>query len=345
MPVNRNSGRVWINFKELRARLRAEDVLALYEIEPKRRGDQHQGACPLPSHAGSNGSASFSMNFERGIFQCFGCKAAGNLLEFAALMDGVDPADGNALRKVAMKLQAKFFPEGANTRNREKPVAKEAPPKPPEMKVAINAPLDFELKGLETNHPSLTGQGYSSETAAYFGIGFCSRGLLKDRLAIPLHDEESRLIGYAGRLLEEEEADRENPLYLFPAKRERNGTVFDFDRSLFLYNGARIKKPCDNLIVVQDFEAVWWLNQNGFPDAVALMGDDCSGRQLEFIVRLAKPGGWIWVMCDGDDAGERLAETLVFELSLHRPVRRVSCGRGNRPSQLSAEQIKSGFLH
>jgi len=341
--VNRNSGRTWINFKELRARLKAEDVLLFYNIELRRKGEQHQSTCPLPSHSMTNSMNSFSVNLEKGIFQCFGCKAKGNILEFAALMDGVDPADGSALRKVAVKLQAKFFPEGASTRTAERAGDKVPAPKPPELKLAVNVPLDFELKGLEGNHPFLTGKGYTGQTMAHFGIGFCSRGFLKDRIAVPLHDEEGRLIGYAGLVINQDDAGGRR--YLFPEKRERNGTILDFDKSLFLYNGSRIKAPCDNLVVVQDPEAVWWLNQHGFPTSVALMGNECSETQIELIVRLVNPGGWIWVMCDDDDNGDRLAQWLLFRAAAHRPVRRVRCGEGRMPAQMSAGELKACFVN
>lgn len=341
--MNRNSGRTWINFKELRARLKAEDVLRFYNIEPIRNGDQHNGVCPLPSHSGTNSMPSFSVNLEKGIFQCFGCKAKGNILEFAALMEGVDPADGSALRKVAVKLQAKFFPEGVSSKSGEKPTDKEPVATPLDLKLAVNVPLDFELKGLEGNHPFLTSRGYSSQTVAYFGIGFCSRGLLAGRLAIPLHDDEGKLIGYAGRVVDEKDIVAGTPRYFFPEKRERHGTVLDFDKSLFVYNGSRIKGQCDNLIVVQDCEAVWWLNQNGYPTAVAVMGDECSERQIELILRLVSPAGWVWIMCDGDDAGNRLAQSLLFHTSVCRPVRRVDCGKGKRTTSLSAEEVKTSF--
>jgi len=348
MPVNQNSGRTWINFKDLRANLKAEEVLRLYEVAPNRKGDQHHSPCPLPSHTGNNNTPSFSVNLERGIFQCFGCKAKGNMLEFAALMEGVDPADGNALRKVAIKLQKEFFSGGQKTHTTARAPIKEAAaapsaPKPVESKVIVNAPLDFDLKGLEGSHPDLSGRGYTSQTIAYFGVGFCSRGLLKDRIAIPLHDDEGKLIGYAGRVADERNADAENPCYLYPTKRERNGTVLDFDRSLFLYNGSRIKPRCTDLVVVQDFPAVWWLTQHGYPTVVAVMGDRCSPRQIELIVGLVRPGGWVWVMCDGNENGDRLALLLLFHISLLRPVRRVDCGRGKRPTDLTADELKNGF--
>lgn len=56
----------WINFKELRAKLDFEEVLRHYGVEIKRKGDQHQGFCPLPTHQGKKSSPSFSANLARG---------------------------------------------------------------------------------------------------------------------------------------------------------------------------------------------------------------------------------------------------------------------------------------
>ena len=104
----------WIDFKALRAKLDFASVLEGYGITVKRKGSQHHGFCPLPSHNGKRNSPSFSAQLERGIFQCFGCGAKGNVLEFAALMESVDPKDGVALRGVALKLQQRFCPNLAN---------------------------------------------------------------------------------------------------------------------------------------------------------------------------------------------------------------------------------------
>ena len=61
----------WIDFKALRAKLDFEAVLKHYGVEVKRKGNQHQGFCPLPNHNGKKNSPSFSAQLEKGIFQCF----------------------------------------------------------------------------------------------------------------------------------------------------------------------------------------------------------------------------------------------------------------------------------
>ena len=135
----------WIDFKELRARLDFEQVLKHYGVEVKRKVSQHHGYCPLPNHNGKKNSPSFSANLEKGIFQCFGCGAKGNALEFAAMMERADPKDDTALREVALGLQKQFCPELGNG---PKPKTAQTPPPKAEaikgVPTVVNAPLDFE---------------------------------------------------------------------------------------------------------------------------------------------------------------------------------------------------------
>jgi DNA primase len=333
--------RVWINFKELRAKLSFEDVLRHYKVEVKRKGAQHQGFCPLPNHQGNRHSPSFSANLERGIFQCFGCGAKGNVLEFAALMQGVDPSDGDALRSVAVELQQRFLPEGANTRNKVAVPSVMAEPR--STPVVVNAPLDFELKDLDAGHPYLSGRGFTKNTMHFFGVGFCSRGLLKDRIAIPLHDRGGKLLGYAGRVVDDSTITEENPRYRFPSRRERGGTVYEFRKTPFLYNGFRLRSCDEPLVVVEGFPSVWWLTQNGFVRVTATMGSECSEEQAEIILSLVPSSGQVWIMPDGDKAGERFAESLLLRLSPYRLVRWVKLSEGQQPTDLSKEELRNCF--
>ena len=207
----------------------------------------------------------------------------------------------------------------------------------------INPPLGFELKDLDAEHPYLLSRGFTPETIQHFGLGFCSRGLLKGRVAIPLHDVAGALVGYAGRVVDDATITEDNPRYRFPGKRERDGTVFEFRKTLFLYNGFRLKAPVDDLVVVEGFTGVWWLHQNGLPDVAATMGADCSEKQAELIVALVKPNGRVWIAPDGDKAGERHAQTLLSLISPHRFVRWVKMADGKQPTDLSVEQLKTSF--
>ena len=128
-------------------------------------------------------------------------------MEFAALMEKADPKDGAALHKVAAELQKRFCPETGVVASAEtkKAVAKKPEKTEPkdELPVVVNPPLGFELKDLDAEHPYLLSRGLTPETIQHFGLGFCSRGLLKDRVAIPLHDMAGALVGYAGRVVDD----------------------------------------------------------------------------------------------------------------------------------------------
>lgn len=330
----------WINFKELRKQLDFKAVLKHYGVELKLRANntQHHGFCPLPKHVGKRNSPSFSAHLEKNIFHCFGCGAKGNALEFAALMENVDPANGSELRKVAIKLQQHF---GISVTRTDTPAQKEDAPKDEGLPVLVNAPLDFQLKNLDATHPYLASRGFTPETIAHFGLGLASRGSLKDRIAIPIHDHGGKLVGYAGRVVDDSAITEENPRYRFPAKRTRNQTVYEFHKTLLLYNEYRIAAAVDDLIVVEGFTSVWWLCQNGLLSVVATMGADCSQTQAERIVALTKPSGHVWLLPDGDEAGERFAESALPLVSPLRFVRWLRLAKGKQPTDLKRDELRA----
>lgn len=344
----------WVDYRELREKLRFSAVLKDYGVELKVKGDRATGFCPLPGHRGQRHSPSFSANLARGIFQCFGCQAKGNVLEFACLMEGVDPGDSRAFREVALKLQEKFL--GTNSRLRPArdagathPPPATAPPqeaseakrKPSEVDtrpVVVNAPLDFSLQKLDAEHPYLKSRGLTAETIAHFGLGYCARGLMESRIAIPLHDSAGRLIGYAGRLVDDRLISDENPKYRFPGPREKKGIVYELHKSFFLYNGHRIPGQVRDLYVVEGFASVWWLAQAGFSNVVALMGNSCSDEQAVLIRSMVSPSGRVWILPDADEGGTRCAHSLLVHLARHRFCRWIKLGDG-QPTDLTPNEL------
>jgi DNA primase len=250
--------------------------------------------------------------------------------------------DGDALRKVAVGLQERYFPERASTRKRAAPAATGlAAPKA--LPVSVNAPLDFALKDLETDHVCLTDTGLTDRTIAHFGLGYCSRGMLKGRMAIPLHDADGKLVGYAGRAVDDNLIVGRSSEYIFPANREHAGRLFKFQKSLLLYNGHRAEGPYDDLIVVEWFPSVWWVHQNGYPHVVALMGSEYSEEQVMGIVSLVKPSGRVWLLLEGHQDGVMLAQSLLVRLSSYRFVRWVKINDGVRLTELDAQDLNYFF--
>jgi DNA primase len=337
----------WINFKELRDRLNATDILAMCNVSVKVKGDQAQGFCPLPTHPKHDGkrrSPSFSVNLKRGIWQCFSCRASGNLIDLVCRLQGMDPGNPGDVRKAALMLDEKF--PGTGTSQPAPPrMAKSSSARQAvetaraEGKVIVNGALDFELKQIDPKHPYLSNLGFTSGTIAHFKLGFCSKGIMKDRIVIPLHDAAGRLVGYAGRVVDNALIDEENPRYRFPSGREKDQVRYDFQKSLFLYNGYAVGDDLEELTVVESFTATWWLFQHSIPLTVAVMGSSCSREQGALIVAKTKPDALITILTDGDDAGIQCAHSIFTEVAPHRAVKWAKLDSGKQPTDLSANEL------
>lgn len=308
----------WVDFKALRQKLSFRDILGHFKIEVPQDKNQYKGRCPLPSHREADTRPTFSADLERGIFKCFGCGKQGNLLEFAALMQGVDPEDGRALRRVALELQEGLKGGAPERRPPEKRLLERREARSLPRVVAVNAPLDFELKGLHPGHPALRDLGISEETSRFFGIGFTDRGSLKGRIAIPLHNTDSRLIGYAGRSVPGSES--EGPRYIFPEPRERSGVRHEFRPGLLLYNAWRYKEPQDVLVVVPEIEDVWALHQGGMVSAVATMAPEAAPEQIALLERIV-PGSGRVVFLARHGRQQEVATLMAGKLAAARFVR------------------------
>lgn len=329
----------WIDFRELRSKLHFKDVLDKYQVRLQIRssGKQAVGPCPLPNHGGDRTKQSFSANLEKGVFQCFSCEAKGNVLDFACLMENVDPK-GEEIRKVALSLAKEFNilqQRSSPTKSAPKPERKQSVPS---GKVLINPPLDFELKELDSNHEYLRKRGFDTGTIQMFGLGYCSRGRMAGRIAIPIHDTAGKLIGYAGRIVEEAN-DKSVPKYLFPGTRMHNGVTYEFKKSLLLYNAHRVKGKYDKLILVEGFPSVWWLTQNGFPNCVAAMGSNLSQEQADLALFLGAREGSITIFPDRDEAGAKFAEQAEKLFTGKIQTRCVSSIDGVQPTDLVSEEL------
>ena len=183
----------WIDFKALRAKLDFETVLKHYGVEVKRKGIQHMASAryritrarKTRLRSRRTWTVDIPVLRLRSQRQCSGIRRP----------DGKRPTRNTARRcakwpsnyksGLSRKLGARLT--GVKSARRKPAKADRKANSQPAL---VNAPLDFELKGLDPAHPYLRDRGFTPETIRHFGLGFCLRGLLKDRMAIPLHDHE-----------------------------------------------------------------------------------------------------------------------------------------------------------
>jgi 5S rRNA maturation endonuclease (ribonuclease M5) len=187
-----------------------------------------------------------------------------------------------------------------------------------------NRPLGFALQGIDTRHRYLTRRGISTATAQWFGVGmYQGAGFLTGRCVIPIRDEQSRLVGYAGRAL-----DGQEPKYRFPAGFRKSQVLFNLDRA------SQTGGP--NVIVVEGFFDALKVHQAGHPGVVALMGSSFSQRQSDLLLsRFAS----VTLMLDGDQPGRRAAEVMAKWLRPKVRVHQVELPNRVQPDQLSSAEI------
>lgn len=98
-----------------------EELVARLGIEMKVHGDEMRGICPIPAHRGEKKTPSFYINPSKQVFNCFGCKAGGNIVKFAQAFNGLAEFE----RKKAALWIIETMGEGEAVEEYETPVVAE----------------------------------------------------------------------------------------------------------------------------------------------------------------------------------------------------------------------------
>ena len=222
-----------LDFQELKTRVSIEQVLSLLRITAKAHGSQLRTACPICKNTDQR---SFVVTPAKNLFYCFSGCGGGDQLKLVSKMLNCD------IKAAAQWIseQTGTAPSGGRT-------------VPPEQKAAFQ-PLTY----LEASHEALAGLGVEASTFEAFGAGYAPKGILRGRLAIPIHDRKGSLLAYCGRALK-----GENPLLTFPS---------NFTPSKHLFNLHRIERG-DIAYVVNDPLQVLKAAENGVTNVIATLGD------------------------------------------------------------------------
>jgi DNA primase len=321
----------WIDFTELKHRVSIRDVLTRYgyvDLLTEKKPGKLAGSCPI--HGGKN-STSFQVDTEKNIFNCFSQCGGGNILDLVMKIEKCGIREAG--EKLADWFELQF--------ERKKKSTDGEPPRPAqgtsESAAAhtptrvdaprTNPPLERPLRDLNPDHPYLAQRGLTIPTIKSFGIGYCSRGLMRGRIAIPIHDDQGVLIAYAGRAVKEELGNTKGK-YRLP----------HFKKSFVLFNLHRAKETSEGgLIVCEGFIGCMKIHQSGFPGVVALMGSTLSEPQERLLLahtdRLA-------LMFDGDDAGNKCLREFYGRLRRRIYLREIHLESGEQPDRLSQDRIR-----
>ncbi|MDX1486509.1 MAG: CHC2 zinc finger domain-containing protein [Alphaproteobacteria bacterium] len=295
------------DFAKVRDLARFEEILGRYGLEARGRGAERMIRCPF--HADK--SPSCSVNLDKKVFHCFACGAAGSILDFVARMESCSL--GGAARLIDEW-------EAGTDPGMKPSAAQKAKPR----SSLGNQPLDFTLP-LDPGHPYLGNRNLSEATVIRYGLGYCTTGIMKGRICIPIHDEHGRLVAYAGRW-PGNSLPEDQPRYLLPR---------GFRKGQLLFNVHRVREA-KHLVIVEGFWSVFRLDALGIP-AVALMGCTLSPEQENLLRRTMADR--LTLLLDGDDAGRDATRKIVPRLARHSFVRAPAVPDGAEPDTMDEAEL------
>jgi len=261
----------FVVFADVKKSVSMLQVLERYGLTGQMRPRRDSWIGPCPIHKGKN-PTQFHLSVSKNCWYCFGpCQGGGNVLDFVARMEDV------SVRDAALLIVEWFgLTTPAEPAPRPEPVPAAPPPDDPipgdevsteGLEILENPALPFGLKSLDPS--CLDEEGFDRATVAHFGAGLCAKGIMRGRVAIPIHNLRGELVAYAGRRTGEE-----GELYKYPPKFHRDLEVYNLHRAEEEARGAE-----EGLILVPDFLDVFRLHEAGFKNAAALMGETLSAAQ------------------------------------------------------------------
>lgn len=281
-----------------------EQILDRYGVKTRGVGSKRMALCPF--HADTKPSC--SVHLERKVFYCFGCGAKGSVLDFVAQIEHVPILEAAERVDEICRMQ----------HDRPVPQRQWGPQngRDEELSDRPLRPLPFRLT-LDPSHPYLAGREIGPELAATFGLGYCSRGIMKGRICIPIHDERGVLVAYTGRW-PGDDIPEDVPKYDLPRGFPKRRVLFGLHRVA----GA------EHLVLVEGYWSVFRLHALGIP-AVALMGRTLFPEQEALLLQSGVR--MLTLLLDGDGPGRAATEQLLPQLAERFFVRKVSLPDGAEP--------------
>ncbi|RLE16811.1 MAG: DNA primase [Acidobacteria bacterium] len=295
--------------QELKSRIDVVELVGSY-ITLTRAGSRMRALCPFHQEK----TPSFYISPETGLFHCFGCHAAGDIISFVQQIENFD--FNEAIRFLAERygVPLEFEQGDAVDRSERDRIL--------EVLDTTSTFFSQALEGSKEAKEYLNGRDISQETVRALKIGFAPEsgllhyleekgfnrhiiekaGLLNDqgrekfrnRLMFPIQDLYGKVVGFGGRILRK---DTKAPKYLnSPAT-----PVFEKKRMLYGLNLTRdfIRKTGFVVLVegYMDFAALY---QHGVVNVAAALGTSFTENHAILLKRFARK---IYLCFDADTAG------------------------------------------
>lgn len=323
--------------EEVKQRADIVDVIS-GRVVLRKRGKEFVGLCPFHDEK----SPSFTVSPAKQMYYCFGCGAGGNAFKFLMELDKrpfsevvldlaknyqvpvktVEPEHRQELeRQISLReqlyeisaLTANFYEHALRQPQGHEPLAYLKSDRQLSEETLQQFQLGYAPQGWETLYSYLVEQKhYPAQLVEAAGLivprksggsGYYDR--FRNRIIIPIHDTQGRVIGFGGRALGDEQ-----PKYLNSPETE----LFDKGKTLFGLDKAKtaISKE-DKAIVVEGYFDAIALHAAGITNAVASLGTALSLDQVRQLLRYTD-SKQIILNFDADKAGTQAAERAIGEI-------------------------------
>lgn len=312
---------------QIREKVDLIEIVSRY-VTLTKAGQNFKGLCPFHSEK----TPSFSVNPQKQLFHCFGCKAGGDVFAFLMKKEGLTFPEALAemARQTGIPLPSSSKGSrsyvGEDNRSRleslhalartwyqnnllELPVGERARQYLSGRNITSDTIRDFGLGYAPPQWDGLTKYllqaGYTREELVRGGLAIAKdnpaanaaslRGCydrFRGRIIFPIANAQGRVIAFGGRVLE-----HETPKYLNSPETpifSKGRCLFGLDRA-----GADIRRS-GAIVVVEGYFDVIALHQAGVTCSVAPLGTALTKDHVDVILRLAKT---VYLVFDGDPAG------------------------------------------
>jgi DNA primase len=288
-----------------------------HPLRPSGNGN-YLTKCPFHK-GGEEKKPSFSINPDKGLFNCFTCHLAGDV-EYMLKLVGLPTFQiEHEIKNIKPLLQ----------KNRElMQYQKEHTFSTGENPFLAPVVLPEQLLGVYEWMPtSLVEKGFDPAVLQSMEVGFDRN---QQRITYPIRDLEGNLAGMSAgatqpwqvpkyKVYQGAQKDEKGVRHTgdFGERFDENYPGYTFENHNYLWNFHRVFKrlagmsdPSSSLFVVEGFKACLWMVQAGYWNTVALMGSYISERQVQTLSLLNTT---VYLFLDNDEAGKR-ATIWVGEL-------------------------------
>ena len=304
---------------EIKARVDAVEFISRY-VPLQRAGRSYKARCPFHEER----TPSFVVFPESGTWRCFGaCSTGGDLFSFLMQKENMDfrealqalareagvqlPEQDDAgkgqERDLLFELNAKaadFFHDQLHRAQEAQSARDYLQQRGINSQVAAQFRLGFAPESWEALRDHLVEAGYSHDTLHRADLVKHNEARdsfydsFRNRLMIPIHDRQGRIIGFGGRVL-----DDSIPKYLNTAETplfHKSYVVYGLDRA------HKAIREADRVVIVEGYMDVIAAHQFGFMNVVACLGTALTTEQLSQLNRFTD--NFILAL-DADAAGQQ----------------------------------------